>query len=427
MAASGEDARTWYDLTLSERKEHPSLSGTHDADVCVIGGGLAGLNVAFSLVERGKRTILIESRTLGGRASGRNAGLVVKGYAAENEELAGKAGLESARKLLRLSKNAQGLIRRRIAGYKIDCGPIVDGMLMASRRNNAQKLRESVSRANDDFDAALEFWPQEKVRELCKTPRYYDGIFSPGDFQIHPLKYLQGLARVIAEKGGLIFEQSPALKIERHGMGWRVKTPQGEINAQHVVLCCSAYVDRLDCRLDCAIVPVQTYMMVTQPVARDVLRNSINTNHFLLDTRFITDYYRVLPDDRIMWGGRVGLWAQPRDIAALMMGDMLKIYPQLEGHVKPDMAWSGVMSFAPHRMPQIGQREPGYWYCTAFGGHGLCPTTMGGEIIAAAIAQEDETYKEFARFGLGFSGGRMSRYAAQMVYLGWRTRDALGL
>jgi len=172
---------------------------------------------------------------------------------------------------------------------------------------------------------------------------------------------------------------------------------------------------------------VQTYMMSTNTVNEKVLDESINTRHAIYDTRFCSDYYRRLPNNRILWGGRVSLWSAPEDIAQAMLEDIFKIYPQLQGKILPEYAWSGKMCYAPHKMPQIGQMEKGYWYNTGYGGHGLAPTTVGAEIIATSIAGETEDYKLFAPFGVSYVGGSMGAYAAQLVYLWWKLRDKLDI
>ncbi len=418
---------TYYIRTLDKETKYPALAGTVDADVCVIGGGLAGLNTALGLLQRGKSVVLIEGKRIGWGASGRNAGFVAKGYAAGEANLAKKLGLEKAQGLVSLTKNARKLIKQRIAEFNIDCGPVIDGVLTVSYRDRADELKRYIDKANADFGLGFEFWPRDRVQEHCKTEKYFDGIYSPNDYQFNPLRYVQGLGRVIAEKGGKVFENSPALKIVKDGAGWKAVTPEGAVRAQHVVLCCAIYSDGLDKRLENAIFPVQTYMMSTAPVDEKILKSAINTRHAIYDTRFCSDYYRVLEGNRILWGGRVGLWAHPANIAEAMMEDMLKIYPQLRGHVKPEASWSGKLAYAPHKMPQIGQFEPGYWYNTGYGGHGLCPTTAGGEVVASAIAEGDQTWKSFAPFGVYYSGGQAGKYAAQMVYLWWRLRDALDI
>lgn len=419
----------YYVRTLAEDAHYPALADTIEADVCVIGGGLAGINTALGLIERGKKVVLLEAHRVGWGASGRNAGFVTKGYAAGEASLIKRLGLEKARKLVGLTKNARGLIKKRIDDFGIDCGPIVNGVLTVSWRNKTAEVRQSVQRANKNFDFGLEFWPRARVQEHFRTEKYFDGSFSPHDFHFNPLRYLRGLVKVIAadEKKGQIFENSAVVQIEPEGEGWIAYTATGKVKAQHVVLCCACYMEGVDSRLENASFPVQTYAMTTKPIDPQILKSAINSCHAVLDTRFCGDYYRILPDNRLLWGGRVGLWAHPKNIAQAMRQDMYNIYPQLKGHVKPETAWSGKLCYAPHKMPQIGQLEPGYWYNTGFGGHGLCSTTVGGEVVAAAIAGGDMLYKEFAPFGLSYAGGKMGRYAAQMVYGWWRARDYMNI
>jgi gamma-glutamylputrescine oxidase len=417
----------YYVRTLTEDTAYPALKGAEEADVCIIGGGLAGVNAALGLVERGKSVIVLEARRIGWGASGRNAGFVAKGYAAGEENLAKKLGLEKARRLVSLTKSARPLIRKRIAELRIDCGPVLDGALHASWKDNDAALQAIVRQANEDFALGFEFWPRERVRAQCKTERYYGAIYSPNDFHFSPLKYVRGLAKAVAARGGKIFEGSAAVKIEKDGAGWAVATAAGRVRAQHVIVSGSIYMEGVDRRIENASFPVRTYMMATAPVDPAVLKTAIDTTHAVSDTRFCSDYYRLLPGNRIQWGGRVSLWAHEGDVAAAMLGDIFKVYPQLRGHVEPEVAWSCNMCYAPHKMPQIGQLAPGYWYNTGFGGHGICPTTAAGEVIAAAIAEGDKTYEEFSPFSLSYAGGKAGRYAAQMVYLWWRARDYLSL
>lgn len=417
---------TYYTRTLLSDQPRPSLRGDIDCDVCIVGGGLAGINTAFGLSERGQNNIIvIDQHRIGWGASSRNGGFVAKGYSAGEDSLIGKLGLDHARNLVDLTKQGRHLIQDRIARYDIDCGPLTPGVLTVSWQNRNSGFQEKIREVNNTLGLGLEYWPAERVAEHCKTKRYVDGMFSPHDFQFHSLRYIHGLAARVEERGGKIFESTRAVSITKDGYGWRVKTPQGSVRTRQVVVCCSIYSEGLDPRLERSAFPVQTFVMVTEPVAAEDLRNSINTSHAIYDTRFASDYYRVLPDRRIMWGGRVQLWGEPHNLANLMFGDMLKVYPQLAGKTKPDVAWSGLMCYAPHKMPQIGQIEPGYWYNMGYGGHGLVPTTVGGEVVAAAITGDDQTYKLFAPFGLGYAGGKMGRYVAQMVYWWWRIRDAV--
>jgi gamma-glutamylputrescine oxidase len=95
--------------------------------------------------------------------------------------------------------------------------------------------------------------------------------------------------------------------------------------------------------------------------------------------------------------------------------DLLRVFPQLDG-VKVDYAWSGLMSYARHQMPQLGSDGQGLWWAQAFGGHGLAPTCAVGELLAAAIADGDEGWKQFADYGLASTHKPLGFLAAQANY-----------
>jgi gamma-glutamylputrescine oxidase len=418
---------TYYRDTLNSNKKRAPLSENTDTEICVIGGGLAGLSTALGLVEKGKRVKLIEANRIGWGASGRNGGFVAKGYAAGYRPLVKKVGLEHTKQLHKLATYGRSLIRERMEKYNIDCGPIVKGVLGVSWNNHPESVHDYIEFMRKDLNAPLEFWPTEKIRDLCKTERYFDGFYSPEDYQFHPLNYVHGLAKAIEDQGGEIYEGTKADKIDdRPDGGYAVHTAQGQIKCDQVVLCCSIYVDDLNKKLKYAAFPVYTYVMVTKPIPTDRLDKALNTNYAIFDNRYAQDYYRRLPDNRILWGGRVSLSGIPKNLAEIMKRDLLKVYPQLEGVVEPEYAWGGSLCYAPHKMPQIGELKPGYWYNTCFGGHGLVPTSVGGDVVSSAIAEGDERYKLFEPFSkLNFAGGPLSPYIAQSVYYLWRARDVL--
>ncbi len=418
---------TYYRDTLNTNNPRPSLEGDTDTEICVIGGGLAGLSTALGLVEKGKRVTLIESNRIGWGASGRNGGFVAKGYAGGYKQLVKKVGLPHTKELHKLATHGRSLIKKRIDKYNIDCGPVRHGVLGVSWNNHPEAVKDYIEFMRNDLNAPLEFWSTEQVRELCKTDRYYDGFYSPEDYQFHPLNYVHGLAKAIEDQGGVIYEATKAEKIdERSDGGYIVNTANGKIKCDQVVLCCSIYVDDLNKKLKYAAFPVYTYVMVTKPIDPQLLDSALNTEYCIFDNRYAQDYYRRLPDNRIMWGGRVSIKGVPKNLAEIMVRDLLKVYPQLEGAVESEYAWGGSLCYAPHKMPQIGQLKPGYWYNTCFGGHGLVPTSVGGDVVSSAIANGDERYKLFEPFSkLNFAGGPLSPYVAQTVYYAWRARDIM--
>jgi gamma-glutamylputrescine oxidase len=206
-------------------------------------------------------------------------------------------------------------------------------------------------------------------------------------------------------------------------------TPNGSITCNDVVICGSAYMPRLRGveKITRAVLPVMTYACVTEPLGNDLF-SIMKAPHAITDSRFACDYYRPLKDGRILWGGRVDcMGIDEMQLANILHGDMCSVYPQLATR-KVEVAWPGVMGYSRHKMPLIGKLPdtPGVWYCTGFGGHGVCPTTIAGDLIASAITSGDARYKLFAPFGLSWAGGPyIGAAAAQAFYAWYESRDRM--
>jgi len=144
------------------------------------------------------------------------------------------------------------------------------------------------------------------------------------------------------------------------------------------------------------------------------------------DTRFAFDYYRPLHDGRLLWGGRISTADRdPAGIRKLLYRDMLRVFPSLAG-CGIDFSWGGWMSYARHQMPILGEMEPGLWSALAFGGHGMAPTTLAGEVLAEAMTGDSTRLRQFESWGPTWAGGPFGRAAVQGVYWWKQLRDAIG-
>ena len=417
---SGPDSN-YYLATVPERElGFGPLRGPVDASVCVIGGGFAGLNTALGLVERGVRdVVLLDAECVGFGASGRNGGFVFGGFSRGEESLLRDLGPDRARDLYAGTTDAVELIRARTDRYAIDCDRVDAGVLWANWFRDPQVLRERQQLLEQRFDVRWEWMPRERLRAQVLTHRYHDGLFEPQAFHFHPLKYARGIARAAMAQAVTIHERTPAIALEPAGRGWRVRTPDGVVEAEQVVLSCGGYLAGLRPEVDAGVLPIATYVMVTQPLGAR-LDEVMTTRAAVYDTRFAFDYYRPLPDTRLLWGGRISvLDRSPAEVETLLYRDMLKVFPQLDG-VRIEHAWSGLMSYARHQMPQIGQIDDGLWLAQAFGGHGVAPTTFAGELVASAIAHGDARWRELGGYGLvsamkpvGFAGAQLGYWWAQ--------------
>ncbi|WP_449428545.1 NAD(P)/FAD-dependent oxidoreductase [Rhodanobacter umsongensis] len=409
-------ASSYYRATATPYEPFAPLQGRAHARVAIVGGGYAGLNTALGLAERGVRdVVLLEREQVGFGASGRNGGFVFAGYSLGEQALLEQLGLVRAQALFKFTTEAVQRIRQRIADYAIACDAIDQGVIWANWFRDPGVLRQRQQLLAEQYGVQWQWLPQDELRGLVRSERYHDGLYERDALHLHPLNYAIGLAAAAAAQGVRLHENSGVRSLSREGLQWRLRTAQGELLADQVVLACGGYLAGLRRSIDRAILPIATYVMVTEPLGHR-LDECLHTRAAIYDSRFAFDYYRALPDTRLLWGGRISVRNRsPRAVQRLLTEDLLRVFPQLHG-VKVDHAWSGLMSYARHQMPQIGGSGDGLWWGQAFGGHGLAPTCAAGELLAAAIAGGDDGWKQFADYGLDSTHRPFGYLGAQASY-----------
>ncbi|HKL51140.1 MAG TPA: FAD-binding oxidoreductase [Wenzhouxiangellaceae bacterium] len=416
-------ANTWYQHDLGEAADVDGLSGSTRAGTVVVGAGLAGLSTALGLVERGEHDILVMDR--GGPAegaSGRNGGFVFGGFSLDNLELARQRGAEQAALMHGWTRSAVDLVRRRCETLDV---PVSDGgVLLADWFGKPERLQRFRDQMRDLLDFRLDRVDHDEMPRYVASDRYGAGLMEPGSFHFNPLAYARAIAARLRESGASVVSNAPVLSMRPERGGWRLETPAAEIRADRIVLATGGYDRRLWPRAQRAIQPIGTYVMVTEPLGNR-LSELIPGGVAVYDTRFAFDYYRPLYDGRLLWGGRISVADRdPASIRKLLYRDMLRVFPSLDG-VQIDFAWGGWMSYARHQMPILGELAPGLWSALAFGGHGMAPTTLAGEVLAEAMTGDWTRLAEFETWGPTWAGGPFGRAAIQGVYWWKQFNDVL--
>ncbi|MCA1779274.1 MAG: FAD-binding oxidoreductase [Xanthomonadaceae bacterium] len=416
---------TFYQNEVGDDDRFACLRGDYQTDVVVIGAGLAGLSSARGLAERGNCDVIVIDRGLPGEgASGRNGGFVFAGYSLDNDALARRVGVATARRMHGWTRTAVDLVRSRCR--QLDVPVSSQGVLLADWFGQPETMAEFQRRMRELLDFRLD-WANERERAaLVRSDRYGVGLIEPGSFHFNPLAYVRAIAAKLVDVGITVAAGSPAIEMKpvssRKG-GWIVRTPQAVIRAHRVVVATGGYGSGLWPAAGRAVQPIATYIMVTEPIA--ALAELMPADVAVYDNRFAFDYYRKVGGDRLLWGGRISITDRGLEsIRRMLRRDMLKVFPSLHDCCI-DYTWGGWMSYARHQMPVLTETQPGLWLALAFGGHGMATTTLAGEVLAEALCGEPLRLREFQRFGPVWAGSTVGRAALQSIYWWKQLRDRL--
>ena len=396
----------------------PALSQDIDVDVCVIGGGLAGLTVAREFARKGWSVAVLEAKRVAWNASGRNTGFVLPGFAQDARTLVERVGLDAARELWALSQGGVDYVRETIADARMPDMDQADGWLHVSKTDRVAALQDNAE-LHRSLGADVEFWPASLVRSKLKSDTYFQAVHFPTAFSIHPLNYALGLAELAEQAGARIFENTAAVSIDPAGVRKRIETPTGRLRASQVVFACNTHSGGLLPTLSRTLVPIHTFVIVTKPLGAE-LAETIDYHGSVSDTDRADNHYRIIGGDRLMWAGRMTVWdAKPGRFGSRLRRDLRRRFPQLKA-AEVEYAWTGELGMTVHRMPQIGELSPGVWLASGFGGHGLNTTAMAGNLIARAVVEGDDQWRQFQPFELVWAGGRAGRIVIQAAYWGRR-------
>ena len=416
MSEAATHPDSYYFATAVGARDYPPLSGNRKADVCVIGGGFTGLSAALNLAEQGLDVVLLEAERIGFGASGRCGGLVGSGQRKDVLETEELFGLERSRQLWDFSEAAKTEIRERVEKHEIACD-LTRGQLVGVHKKSYLSWPEELSDALSDrysypFCGALS---EEETRERVAAKGYLAGLYDSEALTLHPLNFTLGLARAAAEAGVRIYEGSRVRRYS-HSDPAKVETDDGTVDAAFVVLACNGYLGKLEPRVAGKIMPINNFMIATEPLGEERARQLISGRFGIHDTRFVVNYYRLSSDHRLLFGGgenyRSGF---PGDIVKFVRPYMLELFPQLKD-VAIDYGWGGTLSVTVNRLPHFGRLQPNVFFAQGYSGHGISTAVFAGKVIAEAISGTAGRFDVMAALPTHtFPGGTLLRYPGMVL------------
>ena len=390
-----EHTNSYYAATANETGSYPVLEGSKSVDVCVVGAGFTGVSTALDLAERGYSVALIEANRVGWGASGRNGGHLINGISGL-EKIQKKHGNGIGDMLWDLRWRGNDIIYDRVEKYDIQCDLKSGFVEVALKPRQMANLEEYATlRESHKFPYKYELWDKEKTRTMLGTDAYIGGFACYRDGHLHPLNLCIGEARAAHELGVQIFEQSPVTGIE-HGKRPKVKTANGYVQADSVVLAGNAYSLLEPKHLSNLVFPAGSYVIGTEPLSEEMV-NEINPGDLsVCDSNEIVDYFRLSADKRMLFGGSCNYSGRdPSSIKAYIEPRMLKVYPQLKG-LRIEYEWGGMIGIVLDRVPAVGRINGNVYYCQGYSGHGVNATHIMSEIVSDAVSGTMEKFDLFA-------------------------------
>ncbi|MFT4190185.1 MAG: FAD-binding oxidoreductase [Comamonas sp.] len=416
-----DETPTYYTATRKYDLSFPSLEGDIEADVVIIGGGFSGIHTALELAENGvTNTVVLEGRHLGYGGTGRNGGQVMAGIGHDLDAIRKDVGEDGLKAIFALSDIGPQIMRERIDRYGIDADFRSGYGYLAYNARQARTLR-AWEREFKSLGAPHEIRYMEgaEVQGLVGSDVYHSALLHMGGGQVHSLNLLLGEAKAVTEVyGARIFEYSPALEVS-YGTRVRVRTAKGSVSAQKLVWAVDGFNNRIEPELHKSTINVYAFNSVTEPLPDALIQRISPIRGAYSDIRPVINYYRITPDNRLMFGSSTALIEHmPGDLKAWNRQRMLEVFPYLD-EVRIDLAWGGPMAATLNLFPQIGSLpgQPNVFYVQGYSGFGVTPSQIICKILAEGILGGSERYRLISSIARAPIAGK-DRYRALLVSLG---------
>lgn len=423
-------ASYWSDTAGPEPQTDGRLETSVDTDVAIIGAGYTGLSCAIHLArDHGLAPTVLEANRPVWGCSGRNgsfAGPSIGRVSIAQWER--RWGAEGARALWAESLAGLDTVRNLIDRGEIDCDRQPDGRMKIAHSRKATSIIDAEFQALERLGYRTEMLgPDDIARDHFRGEEAHSAIRMPDGFCMHPMKYGHGLLRMARDAGATVHASSPVLSWEKRGESHVLRTPQGEVRAKTVVFATNGYTnERLHPCLEGGLLPVVSYIVVTTPMsAEEQAACGFVTTDSLTDTKKFLNYFRRLPDNRIMLGSR-GPFREGGSAAHSMwlLNNIKRKFPPLKG-LEVAYYWGGWVAVTFDNMPHIASAEddPTLLYSLGYCGSGVTAATQAGKRMAEHIGAGKPLMPALTTRLPRFPMSRFRRLGQKMAFQWFRLQD----
>ncbi len=398
-------------------------------DVCIIGGGLTGISSALNLSNQGLSITILEANKVGSGASGRNGGQLGIGMRKDQFYLEKKFGIEKAKFFWKIGLDAVSNVVNLIEKYKIDCALRQGVLHVGNTKKDYKYFQDEIEHMQNNYNYSnYEYFDHNSIRDEVNSDRYFSGMLLKDSYHLNPLKLTYGLAEQCLANGINIYENSPADKIVDNQKEVIIHSGKNIIKAKKVIIGCNGYLDNLLGSKRNYFMPINNYIIATEPLGKDLASKLIKRNCGVIDSRFMIDYYRFSEDYRLLFGGPETITSHfVKDAKSFVSKRMYKVFPELK-KFKIEFSWGGTLAISINRLPIFGTiLNQKLYYAHAYSGHGLAMSIMGGKMIAEKIINKSNNFDIFAQINhFKIPGGNLLRrplYSSAIIY--YRLMDYL--
>jgi glycine/D-amino acid oxidase-like deaminating enzyme len=361
-------------------------------DVAVVGAGFCGLSAARTLAKRGVNVAVLEAETFGWGASSRNGGMALTGMKLPVPTLIKRYGREAVRKMYAASLDSIDCVEQIVREENIDCNFSRCGHLeVACKQAHFDGYEESAALVKREFNHELRIIPKSELRGEIGSDIYFGGMVDETSAGLNPARYVAGLAHAAQRAGACLYDHTRVTSVELEGNNnagkFRVHTSKGAITAREVILASGAYTTDATPVLRRKIIPIGSYIIATEVLPGDLARELSPGNRMIYDSKHFLYYYRLTPDNRMLFGGRAAFFPETentvRQSAEILRRGMTGVYPQLRD-AKIEFVWGGTLDFTLDVMPHAGKSD-GMYFAAGFAGHGVAAATWLGMKLAGLI------------------------------------------